>query len=166
MPLPSTLTPIATNTLTAAAASVTFSNLPQGYTDLVLVANLKGTTALDYKINFNSDTGSNYSNTYLTATGSAASSGRRTSQTYFQPENNGYVTSSLEQNTIIHFMNYSNTTTFKTALSRSNNASTGLDAFVNLWRSTSAITSIQIAAISTPNFDTGSSFTIYGVKAA
>lgn len=166
MPAGKTYTPLATTTLSSAAASVTFSSISGSYTDLVMVLNLKGTTALDYKINFNSDTGSNYSNTYLTGTGSAASSGRRTSQTYFQPENNGYVTTSLEQNTIIHIMNYSNTTTFKTALSRSNNASTGLDAFVNLWRSTSAITSIQIAAISTPNFDIGSTFTLYGILAA
>jgi hypothetical protein len=160
-----TYSPIATTTLGSAQSSVTFSSISGTYTDLIMVCNIKGTTAIDVKINFNSDTGTNYSNTYLTGNGSAASSGRRSNVAYFQPENNGYVTTTLEQNMIIHFMNYSNTTTYKTALARANNASTGLDAFVNLWRSTSAITSIALAKIAGGDLDTGSTFTLYGIKA-
>ena len=58
----STYTPIATQTLGSAAASVTFSSIPQGYTDLVLVDNVKsasgaGDSELD--VRFNGDSGSN-----------------------------------------------------------------------------------------------------------
>ena len=64
-------------------------------------------------------------------------------------------------------MNYANTTTYKTVLSRDalNNASDGaVEAFVGLWRSTSAINTIQIKPDS-GNFNTGT-FSLYGILAA
>ena len=61
MPLPSTMTPIATNTLTAVASSVTFSSIPSTYTDLVLVLQGSFDSADDVRFRFNGDTGSNYS---------------------------------------------------------------------------------------------------------
>jgi hypothetical protein len=66
-------------------------------------------------------------------------------------------------------MNYSNATTYKTWLSRNNRASAsnapGTEALVGLWRSTSAITELVIG-LTGGNFDTGSTFTLYGIKAA
>ena len=63
---------------------------------------------------------------------------------------------------IIQIQNYSNSTTYKTALGRSAQQSV---ATVGLWRSTSAITAVKIYPAS-GNFDTGSIFTIYGIAAA
>ena len=77
---------------------------------------------------------------------------------------NGYATTGIS-NVIVQFMNYSNTTTNKTVLSRANNAATGTDAIVNLWRSTAAITSIYVY-VPSGNFATGSTFTLYGILAA
>ena len=164
----STYEPIASQTLGSAAATVTFSSIPQGYTDLVLVANTaqaSGNNSLRFR--FNGDSGSNYSDTYLAGNGTTASSGRDTSQT----SGISYAGSStaIETNYIVQFMNYSNATTYKTVLGRSNRASDATAADVGLWRSTAAITSISLAmggSFPTNNFATGSTFTLYGIAAA
>ena len=62
-------------------------------------------------------------------------------------------------------MNYSNATTYKTVITRASNANNGVDAVVGLWRNTAAITSINVF-LGTGNLDTGSTFTLYGIKAA
>jgi hypothetical protein len=63
-------------------------------------------------------------------------------------------------------MNYANTTTYKTAISRGSESVNGVMAIVVLWRKTpEAITSILLKP-STGNFDIGSTFTLYGIKAA
>jgi hypothetical protein len=67
---------------------------------------------------------------------------------------------------IIQVMNYSNTTTNKTVLARAGIAGDRTRAIVNLWRSTSAITSILIINNGSVNFVAGSTFTLYGIKVA
>jgi hypothetical protein len=69
-------------------------------------------------------------------------------------------------NQIIHFMNYSNTTTYKSLLARGNNAASGTDAIASLWRSTAAITSITFNLQTGGTFDIGSTITLYGITAA
>jgi hypothetical protein len=59
----------------------------------------------------------------------------------------------------------SNTTTFKTLLQRGGSASDRTAAWVNLWRSTSAITSLSIATFG-GNFATNSTFSLYGIASA
>ena len=169
MPLPSTMTPIATNTLTAVASSVTFSSIPSTYTDLVLVLQGSFDSADDVRFRFNGDTGSNYSYTNLYGTGSSAGSFRAANQTSGIGDFYGNVTTTLGNSVqIFQFMNYANTTTNKTVLIRSNQAGSGVDATGNLWRSTSAITSITFAKGSSMSgtWQSGSTFTLYGIKAA
>jgi hypothetical protein len=162
-----TYTQIATTTLGSAQSSVTFSSISGSYTDLVLVANTATNTSSNYYlIQFNSDTGSNYSSTHLRGTGSAASSTSYSNQTsIFTSIGSTISTTKLASIMTAHIMNYSNTTTYKTILSRDNNAGTEVDTTVALWRSTSAITSIKIS-IGANNFDTDSTFTLYGITAA
>jgi len=162
--MPQTYTPIATNTLTSTTASVTFSSISGAYTDLVVVFNGSASVSEDFQIQVNSDTGSNYSRTVLTANGTSATSNRSSTQNYMRLTQNGYLTTG-NSNIIAQFMNYSNTTTNKIVLSRANNASTGTDAIVNLWRSTAAITSIY-CYLPSGNFAVGSTFTLYGILAA
>jgi hypothetical protein len=158
--------PIATNTLGSATSSVTFSSISGSYTDLFIVINSGSTTSgQDIRCRFNSDSGSNYSFTYLTGNGSSASSGRATSQTFMPLDYNGYLSGSIATTTIINCMNYSNSTTYKTILGRFNTAAFGTDAAVGLWRSTSAITSIEFLT-SASTFLAGSTFTLYGIAAA
>jgi len=164
----STYTPLATQTMTTATASVTFSSISGAYTDLVIVVNGAFSAAETIGIQFNTDTTSNYSSTILAGDGSSASSGRNTSQTGLTVGTNGYYTTTLISNSIIQVMNYANTTTLKTVLSRSNNASIGVDAIVGLWRKApEAINSIKLYGFySAATFSTGSSMTLYGIAAA
>ena len=162
-----TYVPIYTNTLVSAQASVTFSSIPSTYTDLVLVANVQAATGANIAIQFNGDTASNYSSTILTGNGTAASSLRYSSKTYIITDNYGYPTTSNFNVNITHIQNYSNATTYKTTLTRANSAASGLDASVGLWRSTAAITSIVVQLVTpTANINTGSTFSLYGIKAA
>jgi len=169
MPLPSTMIPIATTTLTTASATVTFSSIPQTYTDLVMVGSLQGsrtTYGADLNTQFNGDTGTNYSYTYMQGNGSTAFSNRYASQ------NNMNFAGSIGGNgsgeysvSTIHIMNYANTTTYKTAMARNSHATQQTQAFVGLWRSTAAVTSIAFTG-NGYNFNAGSTFTLYGVKSA
>ena len=159
----STYEPIATQTLGSAAASVTFSSIPQGYTDLVLSLWVKSpVTNGDMAMQFNFDTGSNYSNTQVYGDGSGAYSNRGTNQTYARVGNNLQTNEGL---TVVHIQNYSNSITFKTILSRSGSAqSGGVVAFVNLWRNTNPITSLVITPGAGGNWGAGSTFSIYGIQ--
>jgi hypothetical protein len=158
----STYTPIATTTLSSTASSVTFSSISGAYTDLILVANLKKASGVisNLALTINSDTGSNYSYTRLIGDGTTASSARASSVTDC---NGGYITTNWAT-TIINFMNYSNTTTYKTSLVRTNNDRVA--AVVNLWRSTAAITTIKLEEVVTGDIVTGSTFTLYGISCA
>ena len=167
MPLPSTYTPIATNTLSSAAASVTFSSISGAYTDLVVVVNGKttGTGPTSFGFRFNGDSGSNYSLNVVygnsggvgatrTNNGNHTSGGQTDSSTPFNP-------------CIFHINNYSNTTTYKTVLFRSNMPITQLTFGVSLWRNTAAINSIEINHFDAGgSWASGSTFTLYGIKAA
>lgn len=152
---------IATQTLSSSAASVTFSSISGTYTDLVLVFNGTLTTsATSWGLQFNSDTGTNYSITSLFGDGSSAGSNRATNQTSTVGSFSG-----TDNSTNIHqIMNYSNSTTFKTVLSR-NNGGGFVSARVALYRSTSAITTVTAITVSN-QFATGSTFSLYGIKAA
>lgn len=161
----STYTPIATQTLGSAAASVTFSSISGAYTDLILICNGKTSSSANNYLQFNSDTGSNYSATRLSGNGTAADSARDVSiNTKMLLDGYGFWTSTYEANKIIQIMNYSNSTTYKTVLTRANTASQGTDALVGLWRSTAAITSVKF--LSDSNIQAGSTFTLYGIAAA
>jgi hypothetical protein len=166
----STYTPIATTTIGTAATSYTFTSIPSTYTDLVLVANGITSTGTTTKLNVGNgsiDTGTNYSWTVLSGTGSAANSYRESSVAQTQNERYANWDATNWANTIIQIQNYSNTTTYKTWLSRGNNAATGVDAIVGLWRSTSAINQVRISCTNTgPTFLVGTTFTLYGITAA
>jgi hypothetical protein len=162
--MPKTYEPIATTTLGSAATSYTFSSIPATYTDLVLVADMSATGTTNFPgIRLNGDTASNYSRTYLNGDGTSVTSSRN-SESYMTIFGNAIGAS--RANFIVHFMDYANTTTFKTALSRKNDTSGVSGATASLWRSTAAINSILIASQTSDTFSIGTTFTLYGIKAA
>jgi hypothetical protein len=168
MPAGSTYTPIATFTVTS-QSTVSFTSIPSTYTDLILTtigkASTAGSSVNQYRIRFNNDTTSNYSNTQVRGDGSTASSNRDSSQTELYVGLVGQTSASAETS-IFHIMNYANTTTFKTLLARGNSSSGGfVCANVGLWRKTpEAINRIDIYGPSGETL-TGT-YTLYGITAA
>ena len=159
-----TYTPIASITLGAAAASVTFSSIPSTYTDLVLIVSADVTSAgQNLLLTFNSDTGSNYSRTFLYGNGSSAVSARSTSQANIALSEFGGSNSGSYN--IINIMNYANATTNKTVLQRGGYASNIVATTAGLWRNTAAITSLTCTAGSS-TWITGSTFNLYGILGA
>ena len=153
-----TYTLIASTTLSTSTSTVTFSSIPATYTDLVLVIAGEGTGAGNYAFQFNSDTGTNYSDTALYGDGTSAASNRRSGQAY------GYfgIVYASQGTTVAHIMDYANTNTYKTAIARSNNAGNRVESRVTMWRSTAAINRIDIVQ---GTFASGSTFKLYGIEA-
>jgi len=166
MPAGNTYESIATQTLGSSTGSVTFSSIPSTYTDLVLVINATTNTGANTWIRCNGDTGANYSYIVMSGTGSAARASKDINKSegllidYY-----GNPSSTPPNTTIVQFNNYSNTTTFKTVISRANRADSGVDAVVSLWRNTGAINSLTLR-FTTATYSIGSTFSLYGIKAA
>jgi hypothetical protein len=162
-------------TLGSSQASIVFTSIPQTYTDLfvVLQTKLASAGAGTIYLKFNTDTGVNthYSSTFLGGTGSSALSSRSSNSNSIYASAYSAVDGTNFLTTEIHIMNYANTTTYKTTLSRGSQASYGTDAIVGNWRGSTgssfdAINSITIVNDASINFAAGSTATIYGIANA
>jgi hypothetical protein len=163
----STYTPIATQTLGSAVGTVSFNSIGNAYTDLVLITQTKQSNSSTYTVlNFNGDGGSNYSQTNLAGNGSSAYSNRNSNDSRIIANQGNYESTSDWQINRYNFQNYSNTSTYKTVLFRTDISSIDTMASVGLWRSTSAITSIVFSVANSGTFIAGSTFTLYGIAAA
>jgi hypothetical protein len=164
----STYEKIATTTLAnSTTTSVSFSSISSSYTDLIVIMNVgAATSGSNVELRFNGDTGSNYSRTVTTGTGVIYNE-RLVNQTSITLTFGAYLPFNLFQsNIILNIQNYSNTTTYKTVLNRSNTASEGTDLNVGLWRSTSAINDVTLICRGAGYYYlSGSTFTLYGIKA-
>ena len=165
----STYQAIATTTFTGSALSYSFSSIPSTYTDLVLVISAQvGSAASNAQMTFNGDSATNYSTTFLDGDGTSVTSSRSSSVAFATV---GYIPATGNYDmALIHIQNYSNSTTYKTCLVRISAPTRGLSsALVNLWRSTAAITSLTLQAYgggAYRTFAAGTTFTLYGIKAA
>ena len=173
--MPATYEPIQTQTLTVASADIFFNSIPQTYTDLVLVAQARmaGGSANVMGYRLNSDSGNNYSGTYLVGNGSSAASNRVNSDTFARVTNTIAVpdATGVFGLYIINFQNYTSTNISKVAISRGatngNGGFNGTEASTTLWRKTpEAITSINILHGGGQQYAIGSTFTLYRIKAA
>jgi len=166
-----TYTPLATQTLSSTAGTVTFSSIPGTYTDLVFVFNARTVLAqqgVQFFCRMNGDGANNYSWTQISGNGSSTSSDRLSNDAYCRL---GIVagssaTSGTFSPNIINFQNYANTAYYKTVLTRASLANNDVAASVSLWRSTSAITSVVFYVGGLANWEVGSTFTLYGIAAA
>jgi hypothetical protein len=162
-----TYTKIASTTVGTAASSVTFSSIPSTYTDLVVVIQAAVTTGTSFLLwQVNGDTASNYPYCNMYGNGTSAVSARST-QSYARAGSDNFILDTTLGSSMakINFMNYSNTTTYKTMVIRADKASYETAATIVTWYGTSAISSIVFSA-NTINFAVGSTFTIYGIAAA
>lgn len=163
--MPETYEPIATTTLGSNTSSVTFSSIPQTYTDLVLITNTLATgTGNDGRLQFNGDTSAIYSSTQLFANGVSPTSNSNTNQTSLRLLNDYHST--LRSIGIVNIMNYTNSSKWKTCISRFGTSDYSTGTFVGTWRSNSAITSVTVLVTGGDSFVSGSVFSLYGIKAA
>lgn len=150
---------IATQTLTAATGTVTFSNIPGTFKDLVLEAVCSDSNNNTFgSMTFNGDTGTNYSRTLINGNGTSAASARSSNinQWFFNYQTStGFST--------FQIMSYANTSVNKTGLMRGTRPGTDTEASVHLWRNTAAITSLSLVPAS-GNFNVGSTFKLWGVS--
>jgi hypothetical protein len=171
--MPTTYTLIASNTLSSAAASVTFSSIPATYTDLTIRFAYRDTysvaaNAAQARVTHNGTT-ANYSLTDLTGNGASASSGRLSNQANYETDAGAPTnanTANTFSNSEIYIPSYlvsQNKPVGVFSVGENNNATAYMTARAVLWRNTDAITSITLTAnIST--FVAGSSFFLYGIK--
>jgi hypothetical protein len=164
-----TYTPIATATVSGTSTNlVSFTSIPSTYTDLVCIVNSSKTAGsiVNIYIRYNNDSGYNYSCTFMYGDGTSGLSGRQTTSN--QIANMVGDQGTDLSTTIINTMNYANTTTYKTTLSRYNSNQTGdvVMAGVGLWQSTAAINRADILLSASNYFSAGSTMTLYGIAAA
>ena len=145
------------------AASVTFSSIPQTYTDLLIVLSVQNTgSAVDIFGKFNTLT-TGFTNRHLYGNGFSAISGNN-SIGYFGAASP--VGSTTFGNTAIYIPNYAGSTykSFSSDSVTEANAVTAYSFFVaGLWSNTSAITSIEFY----PNANIWSEYSsasLYGIK--
>lgn len=166
--MPNTYEPIATTTANGSVSFVDFSSIPSTYTDLVLIGNTGANGSHFLVIEQINSTTALCSTTLMYGNGTSSGSWRSTSNvdTIYLAYSNPPASSNIQESYIVHFMNYSNTTTNKTILARYNCAAGEAGAVVGLWRSTSALNSFRVRNSGGVNFVSGSTFTLYGIKAA
>jgi len=162
--MPATYEPIATTRLSSSATSYTFSSIPSTYTDLVLVvAGTFTNTNSGGNLRLNGDTGTNYSTTALRGTGTTVYATRSINRSFIAGNEDG--SSSGPWIFIWNINNYANASTYKTVLVRASDAGAYVSETVGLWRSTSAINSITFITFD-PGISSGTTLTLYGIKAA
>lgn len=167
--MPSTYTPIATTTLSSAQTTVTFSSISGTYTDLRFVI-IAGQTPLNENMRwrYNSDTGGNYSWNQFLGNGTTASSSRSNSNITGLNLSGDLGGSAVQSIVKIDIMNYSSTAIYKTSITRFDSVQKSrAQSNTGIWRSTSAITSVTFDfSNGTDTFVAGSTFSLYGIKAA
>lgn len=171
--LPPSFESIATATGTGSSGTITFSSIPSTYQHLqirYIARDGRAVTGDSLRMNFNSDTGSNYWNYHTLggdgASAYAANSSAATFNTF------GYAAgTSAAANImcvgILDILDYANTNKYKTSRSLTGedfNGSGDIALFSGLWMSTSAINSITIVTATGTNFTTTSHFALYGIK--
>jgi hypothetical protein len=172
--LASSFESIQTITVGSATPSVTFSSIPSTFKHLqVRSINRDSTSAYvsnDLYMNFNGDTGSNYSVHRLYGTGSSVAVDNVVNSTYMLigQQATSLATSTIFGANVIDILDYTDTNKNKTARGLGgvdlNGNTDGRIMFQSgLWRNTTSVTSITFRA-ATGNLAVGSSFALYGIK--
>lgn len=150
------------------AAGIEFTSIPQTYTDLLIVASLRGSAAVAFQTNrlkVNGST-SNLSTRLVFGTGAGASSA---SVTYLHAGNTGgtSTTASVFSSHNIYIPNYtgSNNKSVSSDAVLENNSTTDyvLALGAGLWSQTAAITSVELYPES-GSYVQYSSASLYGIK--
>jgi len=161
---------IATTTLGSANNTISFTSIGSGYTDLRIAFTMNGQSVASGVpiLQYNSDTSSVYSLTRLAGQGTVAATTPDTGATSISLASYTAPQTSTPTFITIDIFSYAGST-FKTNLITFNNDYNGsgsVEYAVGLWRSTSAITSIQLKAAGSNTFNIGTTATLYGILKA
>lgn len=154
--------------LTSGQASVTFSSIPQTYTDLYLVFSFRHSYAGTFRgvtLSINGST-ANLSTRYLYADGSSVSTGTLGGGGFMHDVPAANSSANTFSNTAYYFPNYagSTTKTFSQDVTNETNATgTYMMLQAGLWSQTAAITSLTLTATDSSTFLQYSSATLYGI---
>jgi len=169
-----TYTKIASVIPSGSTGNVTFSSIPQTYTDLVIVVSARSAAVSQSALLtvFNNDTTTINSTTRLLGNGSSATSDRFTAQNYGSVYNNAENFSTQTANVYaiseMYIPDYKNTTRHKnyiiTGVQENGASLAGANFLAGLWRSNAAITQIAILDANGANYTNLSTFTLYGIK--
>lgn len=165
-----TYDPLATVTVTGSPTSISFTSIPSTYTDLRLVLSGLESSSVSKRIQFNSDTGSNYGFVRLNTSGATpASQMTRTGEPTgirFASDQIGDSTT-IPMNSIFDIFAYKNTSWRKTILvaTASNNPSAGyVQRTCGTWNSADTITTISLVFAGSQTWSAGSTATLYGIR--
>jgi hypothetical protein len=173
--MPNTYVKLQTITTTTAVNAVTFSSIPQTYTDLKLCVSARATSNSanqGFYFQLSGTGGTFYSQTVLRADGSSASTFRGSNSNAVTTNEipNELNTVGLFSNTEIYIPNYTTSQTKQILIDgvkENNSASTAIQLYTKaaLWTNAGAVTSLAVGTdISAPNYFGGSTFTLYGIK--
>lgn len=155
---------INSTTLGSTSATVTFSSIPQTFTDLLVVVHTGTTLNAGLQLRLNGDSGTNYSSLVTYATGSSTGSGAYANLDKIYSNIVGSLPTTLIASAIWNIMGYSNSNTFKTVIGRYSDPTTETNASVSMWRNTSAINEVTLRT-PTSTYLVGSTFKLYGIEA-
>jgi len=158
---------IESKTLATAAASIEFTSIPQTFTDLVFVINIRSTLAENYddqlRVKFNTST-ANFTNRQLQGNGSTTNSfsGSDPFIGYIPSANR---TANTFGNAQMYVPNYTASTNKSASIDAvtENNATTAIQTiFALLWSNSAAITGVSFNALE-GNLAAGSMVSLYGI---
>lgn len=165
---PSAFDSIATTTLSSPQSTITFSAIPSTYTHLQIRMLANANADLNFQLN--GDTTSIYPYHFLYGAGTSATSAADVSYTRGYFGYGGFSGATAFTAVICDILDYTSTNkkkTVRTLTGSSSNTGGGVMLASTLWNATpAAITSINIFSFGGANFGTGSSFALYGIKAA
>lgn len=165
-----TYTLISSNTITTTTASITFSSIPQGYTDLVMKMSFRttdtGTASAAWTVVFNSST-SGYSINWIRGNGATVAAQTFASAVAISGgwENGSGSTTSTFSSSEMYIPNYTvsqNKPVYISNVTENDGTTAYIIGNAGLWLNTAAINSIKISP-SAGSWNVGSSFFLYGI---
>jgi len=161
---------LATVTLSASTASITFSGIPSGYKHLELRGISRINTGTEYVfVRLNGDSGANYSEHHLSGNGSTANAGGNANYNqmgiFFAMGTPS--TANVVGANVTTILDYASSTKYKTMRSLDGfdaNGSGGIELVSGLWQSLSPVTSFTLTPNSSASFVQYTQFALYGIK--
>jgi hypothetical protein len=147
------------------ASNVEFTSIPSTYKHLQIRYIARGSILTNSLMQFNSDTGSNYSWHVLYGTGASALAAGGGTNSFMYASNIASATSNFTGG-VIDILDYASSKykTMRTLGGYDANGSGEIGLFSGAWQSTSALTSIKLYPNSSGTYSQYSEFALYGIK--